>query len=1359
MTVFQKDLCYNFPVVNQDNPNATEFLLEVDTPEGKRHLPLKKLDFQQSPDYIIPATLKCRVKTFTDEGYPILAHDIPGYVYELYYGVFNRHESFECEVIGVPNNPREEPYTICDSYGIYYRLREPESILNKGQHVSCRLTRLTPNYFSLERDDEVCRLVYVTPRELLYNAEVSRRLADILIRRIYSLEAFESVRDDIAAENPEWIVSAGRIIMQQLPEWFRDGKLRKQNGTYRRLIEAVRKVFLYILEGSGMLNPATPEQRSVLRQQLTEWVESLRPYEITLRIIDRGEQDVYVEDLLDKLQRSGFLYHPARQFSVLMLIFRLYPDKVATYLSRIFESIFGRDIENWSREPFRSAFVEQFEIYIKQARHSIDELPIGETREQKLRIETIVMAIALQRLLAGSDAGDYRRSWSLFFRYISLLRPLNTEALLSKSFLALLGCKVNFHPTYEGLKQPMMMMTQATVMTDANPLSAIKGTYRYCDKGLEIVISDEGLSIHQQSQRGAATPVVPAGLMNWLKPQVYTHPVSNLSARRKNQLDEHNRLWQNIETNLFAERVPTKQTTTTLSKAAKDDQLYIIIEGVEKENDNDPTFLCRISDENYLDGTGILKRSAIVGYNLKNPPMRAYYDFNTRSPRGFFAKVIDVRNDGSYIFSLLKEVTEYAQDNFNLQDTYTAVITYVGDTYYSAISSMGVGISLQRDADAQDFKVRDIVSFQFTQLGIQGQFRGTIIDLVDDPEAVFKNDDAFARLMTAIGVVATEEEEPEEEPDVMRDIDEMLSPDQVREIIDIIRFKVIAERELTRAYDYLRFARLMALIIDDQRMAERLRIYARLLTMHQYFATNSRVDPEEIENLRPEVEGYPLLQMVFHRLEIVSWLGQQHHNADLFRISAEPTNELEGSIAQMVLAYNMVHANDGDNEIASDIRNHIKEKLNVNSETRHGKYYGYESKYIEFKTSLVYPATTPGDEIREDPEAQQMHILSRIAGFLNSGGGRLYLGVNNDGYEVGLHDDFKYYERHKAMARNYAFKISSIDNLTVFIEELINQYFDHNVSRKISVSVDDEAEKGVVLIEVEQSLEPVFLEGRLFVRQSGQATREYHGEAIEDFKKEREMLRAERMLQHPAPAAPELKEEAAPEAPAKAAKSPAADDTAADSPATPTLATSSWRPNVLHEYDDGFESLHGYLYFSNRGKVAFSSKDLWRETGVDDCVLALAVPHGLANGYLVLAYDNEKAIKVPLKHIYDAGENEGIAFGYDSQRPIFAALAAPGDALLCLGADSTGTLYRRATPLTQIKEGTLVHEPRRIHDTTIHHTAGFEIIDSSSLDLMSDCLPDNLPSKRFGITLAVKENAPGKEAKLNELFNRCVPVL
>ena len=113
------------------------------------------------------------------------------------------------------------------------------------------------------------------------------------------------------------------------------------------MLAAFRNSLLFLLEGSGYLNAVSAENRMSLRQRLTDMVESIDPYLDTLAVIARGDQDAYVESILDKLRRSGYLYHPAQQFAVLMLIFRLYPQKVADYLNRIFESIFGRDLENF----------------------------------------------------------------------------------------------------------------------------------------------------------------------------------------------------------------------------------------------------------------------------------------------------------------------------------------------------------------------------------------------------------------------------------------------------------------------------------------------------------------------------------------------------------------------------------------------------------------------------------------------------------------------------------------------------------------------------------------------------------------------------------------------------------------------------------------------------------------------------------------------------------------------------------------------------------------------------------------------------------------------------------------------------
>ena len=335
--------------------------------------------------------------------------------------------------------------------------------MSKGQKVRCKLSKLTPQFFSIMRIDEGARAQFYDFESLVEGAGISLPLRRIIKSLLAGLPELALARAERDAGNGLWAVTAAKVIMKHLPEWFLHADLRSQNRTFSALIEALREILLFLLEGSSFLNGLQAEQRRALQQQLTDLVDGIDPYKNTLELINTNSQDCFVERLLDRLQRSGYLYHPARRFAVLMLIFRLFPDKVANYLNRIFESIFNRDLDNWKREPFRKAFVEQFEIYVRQARLEIDALPVAETREQKSKVEAILTAIALQLLLSDTNA-DNSRSWTLFYRYVSLMRPLNVEALLTKSFLSLLGADVNTRITYEQLKQPTMLMTQATVL-------------------------------------------------------------------------------------------------------------------------------------------------------------------------------------------------------------------------------------------------------------------------------------------------------------------------------------------------------------------------------------------------------------------------------------------------------------------------------------------------------------------------------------------------------------------------------------------------------------------------------------------------------------------------------------------------------------------------------------------------------------------------------------------------------------------------------------------------------------------------------------------------------------------------------
>lgn len=1360
--IYQLDQYYTFPVC-PGNADDDFFTLEVEGPDGPATATLAKLDFQKQPGYRQPRRIECRVRAFDENGLPVLGPAIATYVTELYADLHARNESFECMVVGVPANPSEEPYNVRDRHGIYFRIYEPEGMLAKGQRIRCKFKTLSGKRFELKRVDEKSKLPFLQPAELLESAGVSKLTAPLLLR-MFDREAFENVRAEINAGKSQWPLTAAAFVRDNLSEWFVTLQLGGYPGVTARLLADIKKVLLYLLEGSSYLNAAPREQRRAYQQTLTELVEGIDPYNRALDLITRGQDDDFVQKLFDKLQKSGYLYHPAKQFGAMMLIFRVSPAKVSSYLNRVFDSIFTRDLDNWKREPFRSAFVEQFQIYVRQMRRDIDSMPLAETREQKQRIETIITALALEMLLAGKDDVT-ARTRSLFYRYVSLLRPLNGEALLSKSFVSLLGAELPDRLEYSMLREPMMMMTQATVMPAGDIFKTIPGRFHYGNGTVDLTVSEGGIRLGLSAERslreqGGVERVIPDGLMSWLKPQVYLNGIKGLSGAKLRSLADHNSWWKQIETALFQQTAPRKEITE-LRPAMREEEVWVTIDGVANPYDNDPRFLCHIEHEGIVESTGYIQRSQIVNYNMRQPSPACY-----RTPAGgnlgFYARVTDIEADGSYRFSLVDQVNDYIQRVLNFSDEYLAVVTGANPMGYSAISSDGIGLYLHDDSgDERSFRPGDIVHFRLKSGSVQGNIVGYITETPTTEADHFDKTTAFTKLMNAIG--EAQEEEPDEES-MLDETQEFLSADTVREMIETMRFSAIANSDLIKAYDYLRFGRLLALTIGDQALADKLHTHAALLGQHQYYAANSRIDADQLGQLHAQLHNDPFLAMIYHRLEMVSWLGKPEKNQNLFATVGAPANELEGSIARMVLSYNMMQSHDDDDTIAASLKDRIMGKLNVNSETRRGTYYGRESKYLEFKTSLVYVATAPGEEMREDPAVQQAHILTRIAGLLNANGGTLYLGVNDEGYAVGLRDDFRYYERHKARIGSRYFDVRSMSNYCVFIEHLINVTFGETVARKIEISVDDKADKDVIVIAIKESLTPVFYQGRLFVRQSGEVTKEYFDQsAVDDFVAEREQQRLERM--HMLAATAEAEAEKAAEAaqaakaaePAPAVTAEPAPQPAPQAPAEPDnkVATSRWRPNVLHSYEDGYNEPEGYLYFTGETQIEFSRTDIYRDTD-PDCRLALAIPHDLADGQLILGYENERVVRVPLAEIYERGEKNPFSHSAD-YRLLFAAVASKDDLLLVMAADSNDTVWRRAFQVGLMEAGHVPNTPRRVNDNPTNYTAGYEIVDASVRDNFTSCMNERMAGRRFGETMRVKTTDARYADKMAQQVEACRP--
>ena len=65
-----------------------------------------------------------------------------------------------------------------------------------------------------------------------------------------------------------------------------------------------------------------------------------------------------------------------------------------------------------------------------------------------------------------------------------------------------------------------------------------------------------------------------------------------------------------------------------------------------------------------------------------------------------------------------------------------------------------------------------------------------------------------------------------------------------------------------------------------------------------------------------------------------------------------------------------------------------------------------EGQTLEFKTSLVFP---PNNQGKDDIRQQSENIMRVIYSMMNTDGGTLYIGVNDDGDIVGLYNDLLYF--------------------------------------------------------------------------------------------------------------------------------------------------------------------------------------------------------------------------------------------------------------------------------------------------------------------------------------------------------------
>lgn len=234
-------------------------------------------------------------------------------------------------------------------------------------------------------------------------------------------------------------------------------------------------------------------------------------------------------------------------------------------------------------------------------------------------------------------------------------------------------------------------------------------------------------------------------------------------------------------------------------------------------------------------------------------------------------------------------------------------------------------------------------------------------------------------------------------------------------------------------YTYLANARIMSEIADDELAASYIKFASSYLRVLVQFVSN---EPISKINLEPEPE-YKDAHDTLVRLAIVQLL-KEYGRKDNSEILAQTILDYEEKIPILARIARLVQtANSMQGTLSNASINVIKREIikTLSLETENdtdledgGSYLGIESGTMEFKTSFVYPSN---NNMQPDEIAQEKNVFRGICAFLNSTtGGTLYLGVNDQGYVVGIDNDMKY------------LRMNSIDTYIRHIQDRAKHYFD-----------------------------------------------------------------------------------------------------------------------------------------------------------------------------------------------------------------------------------------------------------------------------------------------------------------------------
>lgn len=1012
-----------------------------------------------------------------------------------------------------------------------------------------------------------------------------------------------------------------------------------EKDSLEQTLKEIRRLCLKVLETTDMLSRCNMDQRDLLEKRFTAIIEQADYYLQALHIIKGDSEDFsgispeeFVERLLSKLMKSGYVYHLRRRFYIMLSLFLQDFSLMDRMMPEIILLLTTSDIRLFRRSPYGQMWTQLLEYYITTCYKDNNRIVADEAMCKRM-----IQVLLIQRDIAGRDTEgiyDSTLNNSLLCRLSARMNVVDPRPLLEES----LYCLTTDEPLLLGFTVKADEPERAAniisgIVSDTINDSILPVRYNFDKASLRIQDGRITLSAKDVTKDNLYLPLSShMGMWHQLGVELSGRPDSTLRGDKSNTIRHYKELWNFIYKSLFSGKIASRKNERR--KLLNDEEVSIII---TRQHEDSLVFDCRVVDNEWSDVTGTINaKDEIVPYY---PGKLRVSDFYLNGYPLVLTAIVKVNDDGTYSFRMKELVEEYMDYyrvnvlNYNSRLTCMLMKAPHGAKRTPAISKEGLSLSVgvESGVNASILSEQRLVEVYQPERGPVPYINVTYLH--DLPKEKFSISQAFHNLMVSFADEEVWHEKDEEQAETFTTMDRT----HVLELINTIEDYADTETDNIKRYNYIAFCRVLCRMLNTEKenyFFKRL----RLLELINDFAVNNEFTQDDnlllLSDPAMAVSNDSPLWIPYRQMQIVSSLNSDEHNEELCVESMSNSNDRLRELASLVLSHNFVKKS-GLIRQADDILNKIRALLKLPGNESDKKYYGRETYNTEFKTSVAYPENS----MHEDLAAQTKKILSEICAFLNADGGTLYLGVNDQGYESGLEEDLKLQRFN-----------GSTDRYEDYLQNIITQKMSQEAAHLVKMHWDEGAKKDVLVIDIEPSADPIMLDGDYYERM-GKSARKVNDNYLPVFFENRRRWAEDHHRATRAVA--EKKIEELPKS------TPVVNDTPVITPSviTDKIQTSRFRNNVLHDYEDDYIPAIGYICFIDQDEYKILKRDDYK---TEDYRLELAIHEEDYDSSLILVYADGHVVRVNIQELLDR-QADRIFKRYSGRKLIFAGIATDKD--------------------------------------------------------------------------------------------------